>query len=905
MVKSFPYNVVITKSRDVADQLILGNYKKLLRGDIKEALVIGPYNNSRGFIQLDYNYGKTSGQFLTMKFLESSEILEYFLMNDSVEDRLVKEYLDLSNEERKDQAFAGFDIEDILKRSTKYYISFGLGDNLKEWSGPHVCYLKDANLFINADGVREVELMLAPSQKSILAEPAFVSSRFQGREDTGEDPRYGITAFGKDKFKCSADINIKIPRLSLEPAQVGTKRWDFYIRKLVTKYISNLYQVPEKNVLVLFSKTFEAELSPIVQADKEIRGALDSIGFLGPALSNYGIDIALTTSIQQQQFNAQLPYYIKQKFQSLRNTIPKISKDVYERVSKGAADYLEDQRKKAEGGGPLEVAIEQLKTAEPGEVIFIGGRNEISPEPIGKFTLKLSKDQMIENAKESLKSTGGISFLEYQQAKRKAEEQVRPLPLLPNGQPDVFAALMNDVPLSKEEISLGIKRAKDKNKLNTIFLDEAFARATPEQRTAMTVTQNALRSNSDQLAELKSKFNLEDHVLSMTASLHKESADAIKTIGAFQKPLVTFCDKLRSTTDNKLQGEIQLVQETNLKIKKLLEKYNIIENANEPVILFGEENIINNLIYGSKLMARSENALSLFENDPDRANYPIDYYGYYQAIREFLYLSKRQTSSFGEKVDFGSFTKKYKDMVGGTNLVFMHNVKNSNILTVNFSFKGYLSTLLATPVQSRQRNVAMNTKIEYITSDDSISINSIKAYVEKKVKSAKDKTPQDLELDVVNLLYTDDDFIDIVRSKEEFKNVKLIDFLEVVVFLIINARGKDSPYRETDLGSAEKQYTGIMESIRKIQRTLSIKTLPFFNQPSTYLGRECFVFGTQNSIQGSPLTGNEIESVYNGEYTIQGYRHVVGARECYSEFNLVRAGNSSKMNITLGKLLGF
>jgi hypothetical protein len=895
MVKSFPYNVVITKSRDVADQLILGNYKKLLRGDIKEALVIGPYNNSRGFIQLDYNYGKTSGQFLTMKFLESSEILEYFLMNDSVEDRLVKEYLDLSNEERKDQAFAGFDIEDILKRSTKYYISFGLGDNLKEWSGPHVCYLKDANLFINADGVREVELMLAPSQNSILAEPAFVSSRFQGREDTGEDPRYGITAFGKDKFKCSADMGIKIPRLSLEPAQVGTKRWDFYIRKLVTKYISNLYQVPEKNVLVLFSKTFEAELSPIVQADKEIRGALDSIGFLGPALSNYGIDIALTTSIQQQQFNAQLPYYIKQKFQSLRNTIPKISKDVYERVSKGAADYLEDQRKKDEVQDPLEVDTGGVRVFDPDR-----------PITLGDGVYGGSEEQMVKDAEEARKSTGSIDFLTRQQDLEQArQEQVRPLPLGPNGQPDVTAALMNEVPLSKEEISLGIKRAKDKNRYDTLFLDIADQRATPEQRTAMTVTQNAVRSNSDQLAELKSKFNLEDHVLSMTASLHKESADAIRTIGAFQKPLVTFCDKLRNTTDNKLQGEIQLVQETNLKIKKLLEKYNIIENANEPVILFGEENIINNLIYGSKLMARSENALSLFENDPDRANYPIDYYGYYQAIREFLYLSKRQTSSFGEKVDFGSFTRKYKDMVGGTNLVFMHNVKNSNILTVNFSFKGYLSTLLATPVRSRQRDVAMNTKIEYITSDDSISINSIKAYVEETVKPAKDKTPQDLELDVVNLLYTDDDFIDLVRSKEEFKNVKLIDFLEVVVFLIINARGKDSPYRETDLGSAEKQYTGIMESIRKIQRTLNIKTLPFFNQPSTYLGRECFVFGTQNSIQGSPLTGNEIESVYNGEYTIQGYRHVVGARECYSEFNLVRAGNSSKMNITLGKLLGF
>lgn len=943
MVKSFPYNVVITKSRDVADQLILGNYKAVNNIQERNALIISPTKNNTGFLELDFNYGKSSGQYVTLKFLETSEILEYFLMNDSVEDRLVKEYLDLSIDERKDQEFAGFDVEEIIKRSNKYYISFGIGDNYREWSGPHVCYLRDANLTITQEGIREIELMLVASQSSILADPSFISTKFQGQQDLGDNPKFGITSIGKDKFKCSSDLNLRIPKFTREPERVGTSTWNYYIRKLVTRYLSNLYKVPEGNVLVLFSHSFDVELRPN-QPSNTSNGLGDTLGGLPSLLRKYGIDIALSRSVAQQKFTLQLPGIVKQasgivknKFAAFRKALPQISSDVYEAVSVGLSKFKELEKlpeQFAVAMRELEESRQVVKDFEQRyktpvnvdangkpyfEPIYIGGQDPTTGQGVASEALSMSNKELIAKYNEDRKGNPSLQYANYLIKEQKLERDRRPKTAPSKVVFDEYGkidlnATVHPRTVKRELLAYTAGMIASSNQDFT-FIDLAENRMTSPERTNYKLIEEAKekRAQTDQSAELSEIIDFESHVLSMACTLHKKSAADIKTIGGFQKPLVTFCDGLNSTSNNEAQQDIQLIEETNLKIKRLLEKFKIIKDSNQPVIIFGEEDLIGSLIYGRHLLSTSNPAFSMFNNDPDRDNnitgrYEMDVYGYYEAIREFLYLSKRQTSSFNEKPDFGVFSNKYKDMIGGKSLIFMNNVKNSNILDVDFSFKGYLSTLLSTPVRSRQRSLAMNIKEEYITEDSSLSLNELSKYIKSTIP--KDTTPQKLQLKVIELLYSDDKFIEIVKSKDEFSNVKVVDFLEVLVYLIANQQGKEGVYIESDLGTASKKYSAILKSIKRIQKTLDIKTLPFFNQPSTYLGRECFVFGQQNFIKGSPLrpssAGEQVEAAYNGNYTINRYRHVISGKECYSEFGLVRDGEqSSKLSITLGKLLGF
>ena len=130
-------------------------------------MLVSPHSNNN-FISLDFNFPvKVSGdgtKFAILKLLETSKLLEYFnISSNSFEEVLV------SRAKVKKAILGGDKVIDDLSKGLRprFYISFGIGDDLREWSGPYSMDLIDASISITSDGVRELELMFMPSYDSL------------------------------------------------------------------------------------------------------------------------------------------------------------------------------------------------------------------------------------------------------------------------------------------------------------------------------------------------------------------------------------------------------------------------------------------------------------------------------------------------------------------------------------------------------------------------------------------------------------------------------------------------------------------------------------------------------------------------------------------------------------------
>lgn len=75
---------------------------------------------------------------------------------------------------------------------------------------------------------------------------------------------------------------------------------------------------------------------------------------------------------------------------------------------------------------------------------------------------------------------------------------------------------------------------------------------------------------------------------------------------------------------------------------------------------------------------------------------------------------------------------------------------------------------------------------------------------------------------------------------------------------------------------------------------LSIKTLPFFHLSSfrTMVMKPCFVFSKKVKVIKSKTENNELD-FFSGAYNITAFRHVINTKECYSQFLLVKSVGSN------------
>ena len=295
---SYPYNIVITRDPLVLNKLFFDKHERTSFSDAfarlnaserEKALIVSPRSNNN-FISLDVNFptqqSSQGTKYVVLKLLETSKLLEYFNISTEgftevmVSRAVVKKAILGTNAVLDDLA------QDIRPR---FFLSFGVGDDIREWSGPYSLSLIDVNISITSDGVRELELMLTPATESMTV---FSNKLFDDYQYAQADSIFD-TAATKDtiiRTRRKYDLNSEavFGKPQYPPATQPDKDWNYCVRNIVHGFIADRFpSVPRGNVLVLLPDDFNEYLK-VANPTKDL---IDS-NYREP-LKKFAIDISL------------------------------------------------------------------------------------------------------------------------------------------------------------------------------------------------------------------------------------------------------------------------------------------------------------------------------------------------------------------------------------------------------------------------------------------------------------------------------------------------------------------------------------------------------------------------------------------------------------------------------------
>ena len=852
-MKSLPYNAIVTKSPRLLDRLFfpknrqrssLDNFLKDLDPKERDNMMVLSPGGGYGFLELDVNFPEGGGsKYITLKLVESSELVDYFALDRHPIDHITESRI------RGDETFSEQTVDSILRSSSRFFLSFGAGDDIRTWSGPYSMTLQNAKLTVASDGVRQIELFFVPSFDSIKS---FTSNMVN-------DGNYGqleSTFDSKMNKYQSVEVDVSV---GFDVIGAKSKRkWNWLVRALMREYIAAMFtDVPRDNILLLFPT--DLDRSPTSSDDKTAYIKLPSYtdrSILDHAenLSKFGIQIS-----------------------PIRNTpIPKPPK-------KNTSKIL------------------QNITNDPNAIVDTGNESQNLSNP-QEFIPGESDDERSARLARQRKDLG--------------------------------------IEIKGLTVSPGLAKLSDAevNKLNQAIGDNGIS--TP------VVVVPEVHQNPDHIVNQDTDFSL----IKKAKIYISKTLDNTKKFDSFLGPLHHFYRGIRRRRNKNV--EFTLFEEADMKIKRFLKESNIIADPNATVIVFGEKATVQQLMYPLQaydnipksqdfsikpdapsdkavkelgkveaekkaLEEATQNTRSEVGFDSTLSFTPLgsqEWVKYSKSFADEFYGSIRgRTSSYGEKIDFGPFSKLLGDKLNNTDLVFMHNVKNSNVLDVSFENAGYIASLISLSADSKLQTAVLNKKGDQILSDNRIGLKDITNYLSNKLpKDDSGKIDnRDTKVKILEMLRKDKELQKLVYTKG-IEDTKVIDFLDVIFFLILgDALPRARPKVMVEPGDRYRVYSDMLEDLCKFTIKTEIKTLPFFNHPQLF-DRKCYLFGLDNRIIGSRLSPDNPYSVFTGRYKIIGARHFLSNNDAYSKFKLVKVdatGNrvdevSDMLNVTLGEFIG-
>ena len=897
-MKSFPYNVILSKDPKDVRTMFFGlgiakaSFDKFFTDEnfsskLDTSLLISQRNN-KGFIEMEFDKAYSQGKMqVMMKFVESSEILEYFAFDIDPVDGLVKKQIksqitNTKSEEAREKLVAEF-----ADYSTTFYLAFGMGDNPKNWTGPLSMSLTNAHLSVREDGIREAEFIFTIDPNSYKL--------YHNMSLQSHAKAVGSVQYGK------ALNDTRITKATSLFKHDGTKpfynpfgySWNFTIRDLLRKYLSEIYtDSPVGNILPLFSKDLdqsgEEKNSPINIATFSGGRNIDD---LDSNLKQFGISLENLPSVKAKVETSPMPEstqtVMKSKgFNSSPSNPPTASPAASPANSKGdLIDYLINN--------PFEIIPYDKGISDSERSFIVRERDKLVKSMGGALpgTRRSSRMAGVVDPEDPRRADGSIP-LEYR--------------------------LSNvDNAYVRREMALEL-RISNKSKINDLRATRANKDAIGELQDNAVVKSTQSNANPDAGMETDTDDTSERKPGEAKISM---AAVDMAGKGSVTDPLNQFARGLIATRDK--QTDIVLTEESDLFILRNLKRFGLIEDENAPVILFGEREIIRNLIYTLGTGGKESNQDSLPQNMGVITSYQESRSedlknAWRQYIKATLedYEGRGNTSCYREKAIIGDNPSDfgYEDGM----ITFMHNVKNSNILNIELDDKTFFAYFKSLLVDSDIRTHANNIKAAQILKESIVDLEDIAEYI--KVAMVGDlpypySSPSQIKSDLIEVLYAEGDreLLDLIRAKPKLLNFDTMDFIEIITFLVQGKTGKDliesvGTYQVTQNTQVGRTYADIIRDYRRLTRQIRIKTLPFFNQGPRLWYSPCFVYALGNTIKGSTRTQNvaKTPTFFSGGYRITGFRHVISNSESYSEFKLTKddSNDNNPIGAKIPKKLG-
>lgn len=870
MTRSFTYNIVLTKSKDVAQKLFFDVkssgrlvqarrlstiYAGLTKEEAADTLLVSPFKDS-GFISMINEFpGGGAPRFVTIKFLESTDLLERFLIPSNAQEEFV-----ISRFRKRIRNLSEVDNEtlDILRQiRPRFYLSYGVGDDVSEWAGPYVIDLMDANLSITSDGIRELELGFTPTLDTVKV--------FTNRQFIDQDLSQGQSVFDTTRatsrtleYKSILEAEVIpserkiLPIVStppgldavdlvspqLKPNNEEGDTWNFVIRRLIRRYLSNYYTtIPEGNVLVLFKQNLDvaATASNPPFNRKGYPGQLFT-QLYRDVLAEYGISIHYpkrTLGKKQKKDDVKSEIYLRNNAKLLRNNL---RLDEINAIFKNAAKLKNISEKEFEN-----LRLESLRLAAENKKI----RDSVK-------IVSASKDAPSNSTDTGLELRGIFK-------KKKIEDRI--------------VSYAPDFPLEIEVTEF--EQPIDPRVVFGFYVD----------------------------------YVVSDLDLNILESL---------------RPLYEFFSKLKTKTDEAFDPII--FEENDLRITSLLKRHSLIEDETAPVLIVGDRDLIRDLVYSntelpdlgstvsyggfakvsevSEIIPGVGSLVTPFTKDMTPGRLRTSWNSYKKDIQSTLYSRKIRTSSFKEQIDLGPF-ESFSKSIRDDSIVFMHNLKNSNVLDISFDASPYKAELLNVANESIFSLLDQGLKDNQTLLDNTLKMKTfdyLRGMLEREQVDTNDivRVIDAIKKDSVSISM-------IVGTGLDKTNAR--DFLDLLIFKLqgndlSNLTIKNPP------GQTAKAAADTFRKASSYILSVDIKTLPFFNTVD-FMNRHCVLIGAPNKIIGSKVvTGSDdalTPAIFSNGYNIFGYKHVIDSGGAYSEFKLYQLGygqfSSDKMSLTTAELL--
>lgn len=881
-MRSLAYNVLLTKDPKLVNNLFFDEFpaSKTLSDVLKDprnsiangVFVVAPNSeNSNGFLSLESVFDGENKSYVSLRMVETSQLLEFFTVaphswSEGILTRMKEQSIVLTPEDQLKKLAAA--------RST-FYLSFGVGEDIRTWTGPFAINMVDSTLSLNSDGIRELEVLFTPTTDSLKAftnkilndvsyrskDSAFstieaqsdptkrsshVTDQFnttgapkslskvrrsrQLRElSTGESFIQDVADIGQatlNLFGYKTDNQLskgtskylrqkRIEELSVANQElltfygseygdeVSTKyQWNYAIRRLITKYLQNLFlTVPKGNILVLFDDDLDEKRSE------------------NPVII--------------EPFNREKKYKTKV-----------VLRDIVKRCGKNLSKFGIEISYPKKGG----TADDQTSDLTKGSIL-----SKTTGKPSGVKKGKRTMEWV------SSKKSNTDETQEYQSRDRNSVVLSMGVMLDPSEKDDSTPVLIKPLVKFQRRLSEVSKKPSD----FTVYEET-------DVNVLRLLSRSGLIENPTEPVII---FGRKPIIDNLVYGLNPELAE----------------DSLVNTLPNSGLAYTYDNYKPNFGISISTE----ITGSQFPIGF--------NLRYAESL-------------ERWRA-YRVEFTKYYSRNL------KSKVSSFGERIELSSKgfaeslqgVNKYNDPKDPINLYFAHNVTDGNVLDLSFDSKPYAGNLLGYANRPVYKLIDqfLNTSEYQVERDTSLNFPFIE-YMEGKIKEIRDsedykKNPKKSFIKLFRQISESDksnEAMKILADDPVAQGLSESDFFDLLILkLNSNAKGNFTVEQRADQGTIGRKEADLIRMINKSIINVNLRTLPFFNS-NIRIGSRAFLYGNSNYIVGSNIQPQrEKSAIFTNVYNVVGFKHYISKSDAYSEFTLVQDGYVSEES-QLSKPLG-
>ena len=239
----FTPNIIITKSSEFIQKFMAGDKLSDISSDAINDTLVFLNKQNRYVYSLEHSNGfGQSDMGITLKILDSDGDFENQFLNETFYEKLmvrkIDDYLKSSLPGREFQNY----FQSIIGSNLKIYVTYGIGDNLNNWSDPIVCTLVTADIDVGNTGLRKYTYKFQAIPNNFF-NPA--PQKDESDPNTNDYLNLAI-----------ANISVDVVSNSYKPKEATLN-----VKNILTKFCSKISHTPLGNVVVLlpdFDKNFEA-----------------------------------------------------------------------------------------------------------------------------------------------------------------------------------------------------------------------------------------------------------------------------------------------------------------------------------------------------------------------------------------------------------------------------------------------------------------------------------------------------------------------------------------------------------------------------------------------------------------------------------------------------------------------